>query len=89
MNTRVNDAWGLRDVLGSSVLLGARYTASMSKPRMDAFRLLPPSEGALCGQRRTSRSDDTQGLGRYELRAASSVPLVPFSGTTLAECDWA
>ena len=76
VNTRVNDAWGLRDVLGSSVLQGARYTASMSKPRIDAFRLLPPAETALCGQRRVSRSDDTQGLGRYELRAASSVPLV-------------
>ena len=24
VNSRVNDAWGLRDVLGSSVLMGAR-----------------------------------------------------------------
>ena len=75
VNTRVNDAWGLRDVLGSSVLLGARYTASMSKPRIDAFRLLPPADRALCGQRRARRGDDAEGLGRYVLRAASSVPV--------------
>lgn len=74
VNSRVNDAWGLRDVLGSSVLLGARYTASMSKPRSDAFQFLPPRDGPWCGQRRTRRPDGTDLLGRYELRAASVVP---------------
>lgn len=73
VNTRVNDAWGLRDVLGSSVLLGSRYTASMSKPRTEAFRLLPPSDAPLCGQRGIPRSGSTTYLGRYELRPASTV----------------
>jgi len=74
VNTRVNDAWGLRDVLGSSMLLGARYTAGMSKPRIDPFRLLPLAGAPMCGEPRTNRSDDTLSLGRYLLRAASSVP---------------
>lgn len=80
MNVRVNDAWGLRDVLGSSLLLGARYTASMSKPREAAFRLLPPGDAAVCGVPRPTRPSETK-LGRYELRPATAVrtcmPAVP------------
>ena len=73
VNVRVNDAWGLRDILGSAVLLGARYTASMSKPRIPRFRMLPPEDVAACGQRRGRQSADTEALGRYELRSASRV----------------
>jgi hypothetical protein len=74
VNLRVNDAWGLRDVFGSAVLLGARYTASMSKPRTSRFRLLPPEDIAACGQRRPGDRADDAALGRYELRSASLVP---------------
>jgi hypothetical protein len=74
VNVRVNDAWGLRDVLGSSVLLGSRYTASMSKPRTPPFRLLPPDDAPLCGPHRGRRPGDAEALGRYELRSAVDVP---------------
>lgn len=74
VNVRVNDAWGLRDVLGSAVLLGARYAASMSKPRADAFRLLPPEGAPGCGTRRAVRAGGEH-LGRYELRPATAVPV--------------
>jgi len=74
VNIRVNDAWGLRDVLGSSVLFGAGFSASMAKPRDDAFRLLPPTDAPVCGQRRLSRATPAPGLGRYELRSAYTVP---------------
>lgn len=84
VNARINDAWGLRDVLGSSVLLGSRYRSSMSKPRVDAFRLLPPDDVATCsgpGVRRAGVQAGVQGgLGRYELRAATTVPLCQPSG---------
>jgi hypothetical protein len=73
VNARVNDAWGLRDVLGSSVLLGSGYTASMSKPRDDAFRLLPPEDAPVCAGHRRARNDASASLGRYELRPATHV----------------
>jgi hypothetical protein len=72
-NVRINDAWGLRDIMGSSVLQGSRYTASMSKPRDEAFRLLPPRDVELCGRRPPARLA-TAGLGRYALRPAVDVP---------------
>jgi hypothetical protein len=76
VNVRVNDAWGLRDVVGSSVLLGSRYSASMSKPREPRFRLFPPvSAIPMCtdnGHRLLGAG--VESLGRYEIRPAASVP---------------
>ncbi len=40
---RVNDAWGVRDSLGQGVLLSSGYASEMTKPRTEAYRLLPPS----------------------------------------------
>lgn len=74
VNIRVNDAWGLRDVLGSSVLFGAGFSDSMAKPRDDGFRLWPPTDAAVCGQRQVSRAAPALRLGRYELRSAYTVP---------------
>jgi hypothetical protein len=76
VNVHVNDAWGLRDVLGSSMLLGASYSASMSKPREPRFRLFPPESGLpICPRngRRTEYAPE-QSLGRYHLRPATTVP---------------
>ncbi|MCW5962950.1 MAG: hypothetical protein KIT83_02840 [Bryobacterales bacterium] len=73
-NVRINDAWGLRDVLGSSVLMGSRYQSSMSKPRNEAFRLYPPENLELCGRQRSRSTTNLPQLGRYELRPASNVP---------------
>ncbi len=75
VNRRVNDAWGLRDVFGSAVLLGASYSASMSKPRAEEFRLLPPNDAPVCGGPWRRRASAAAPLGRYELRAAAGVPL--------------
>jgi hypothetical protein len=80
VNTRVNDAWGLRDVLGSSVLLGARYTANMSKPRNAALRLLPPHDAPVCRSQRRRVLDNGEHLGRYVLRPARGVPVCDISG---------
>lgn len=73
-NVRINDAWGLRDVLASSVLMGSRYAASMTKPRDARFRLLPPKDLESCGRQTPQSKLDTPSLGRYALRPASQVP---------------
>lgn len=79
VNARVTDAWGLRDVLGSSVLLGARFDASMAKPREDPFLVEPPNNEPVCGRQRrvplTLTGKLASNLGRYELRPASKVPV--------------
>ena len=76
VNSRVNDAWGLRDVLGSAVLMGAGFSATMAKPREDPFRLLPPDDAPVCGrQRSVPVAAPAENLGRYELRPASRVPV--------------
>jgi len=75
VNARVNDAWGLRDVLGSSVLMGSGFSATMAKPREDPFQLLPPDDAPVCGrQRSVPVASAVENLGRYELRPATSVP---------------
>ena len=81
VNSRVNDAWGLRDVLGSSVLMGAGFSSSMAKPRDDPFRLLPPDDAPVCGRQRSVPVGGTpENLGRYELRPATGVPVCHPSG---------
>ncbi|HNV04286.1 MAG TPA: hypothetical protein PLE61_13465 [Vicinamibacterales bacterium] len=75
VNARVNDAWGLRDIMGSSVLMGSRYSAVMSKPRIDAFKLLPPDDAPLCGVGRRGAGPVESNLGRYVLRSALDVPV--------------
>ncbi len=80
-NQRVNDAWGLRDVLGSSVLMGARFSATMAKPREDAYRVLPPEDAPVCGrQRSVPVAAVADPLGRYELRPATEVPICTPAG---------
>ena len=76
VNLRVHDAWGLRDVVGSSVLLGSAYSASMSKPRQPQMRLFPPeSRLQMCSVRnRRTEYNPATALGRYELRPALAVP---------------
>lgn len=81
VNVRVNDAWGVRDVLGSSVLLGSGYRASMSKPREPQFRLFPPqSPLQRCTAQDPRDSQTNPSMGRYELRSAMDVPKCSYSG---------
>ena len=74
VNRRINDAWGVRDTLGSGVLLTAAYSSAMTKPREYDYRLLPPETDLLQVRPQysaTSRNQDN--LGRYELRPAGRV----------------
>ena len=74
VNRRVNDAWGIRDTLGSGVLLTAAYSAAMTKPRMFEYRLLPPETALLqIEPQNSSLSLSEESLGRYELRPANVI----------------
>ena len=74
VNRRVNDAWGVRDTLGSGVLLTAAYSAAMTKPRMFEYRLLPPETALLqIEPQNSSLSLSEESLGRYELRPANVI----------------
>ena len=81
VNRRINDAWGVRDVLGSGFLTAGAFQASMAKPRRLADRRAPPAvaddrpAGVLA-----SHDRHDAGLERYVLRAAEAVPGCAFSG---------
>ena len=71
---RVNDAWGVRDSLGQGVLLSSGYASEMTKPRTQAFRLLPPSPiDRHVTPRLRSYRDGEPSMGRYELRPANTI----------------
>ena len=71
---RINDAWGVRDSLGQGVLLSSQYASEMTKPRTDAFRLLPPESPDLqVTPRQRSYRDGEPSLGRYELRPGNTI----------------
>jgi hypothetical protein len=71
---RVNDAWGVRDSLGHGVLLSSGYASEMTKPRRQAFRLLPPESAHLqLAPRQRSYADGQPSLGHYALRPANTV----------------
>jgi len=79
VNRHVNDAWGVRDVLGSGFLQGSSYSPSQSKPRVPDLRVLPPglqpAQGMAC--RTTGLESHVAGTpfyARYEVRAAREVP---------------
>jgi len=86
VNRHVNDAWGVRDVLGSGFLLGSSYSPSQSKPRVQALRVLPPGfrpgQGTACSTLGlVSYEAGTPYYSRYELRAARDVPVCSDMGT--------
>ena len=75
VNHRVNDAWGVRDVLGTGFLAGSSYQASMAKTRELHYRMLPPEVPERCSGRlsRSSRSEEM--MGRYDLRPANLIQI--------------
>jgi hypothetical protein len=83
VNEQVRDAWGVRDIFGSGVLLGAGYASKMTKPRRPAERVLPPVPSAEACRTFMDRSvvDAVPALGRYELRAGDSLDVCPGLGT--------
>ena len=77
VNDRINDAWGVRDVLSTGVLSGSSYQSSMTKVRELHFRMLPPDVSRCAG--RPSRSSQSQDmLGHYDLRPANEIDI----------CEW-
>lgn len=78
VNRRVNDAWGVRDVVGSGFLVSSGYESSMTKTRPLDDRMLPPEAGPTCATgRRSSLRDPEESLGRYALREARGVGTCP------------
>ena len=79
VNERVNDAWGVRDIMRTGLLFSGGYESYMTKVRQPSDRILPPLpddsplRGALA--KRTAR----QSLAVYELR--------PFPGLEAAHGD--
>jgi hypothetical protein len=74
VNHRVNDAWGVRDVLSTGFLGASDYSSSMSKTRELRFRMLPPPVAGRCPSRPSRATVSEEMLGRYELRPANQVP---------------
>ena len=74
VNERINDAWGVRDVMGSGVLLTSAYNAEMTKSRSYEHRLFPPEAPLSCVvDRRNSRLISDASLGSYRLRPGDRV----------------
>lgn len=71
----VNDAWGVRDVLGQDVLQGASFKASMTKARIADLRMRPPEVPGLCPTLPSDAARKEEYLGRYELRPAHSISI--------------
>jgi hypothetical protein len=75
VNNTVNDAWGVRDIMGSGLLLSSAYSTEMTKPRRDDHRLYPPETDLSCvNSTHSSTAGRSEGLGRYELRPGNQVP---------------
>lgn len=81
VNRRVNDAWGIRDVLGSGFLTAGAFQASMAKPRRLADRRGPPHiDDARPSSILPSHARDDSSLPRYILRPAAAVPTCHLAG---------
>jgi hypothetical protein len=76
INTRVHDAWGVRDIMGSGYLFQGNYESSMTKPRSKEFRVLPPPAAQKCAlSTRQSIEPNPKYLSRYELRPGYKINL--------------
>lgn len=76
ISVRINDAWGIRDILGSGYLVGGAYSASMFKPRVDGGRVLPPETHPVCTPRLLQSIEESPAfLNRYELRPGYRMPI--------------
>ncbi len=75
VNVRINDAWGVRDIIRSGGLLSGGYQAWMTKVRHPQDRVLPPlpDDSPLVDQLKERQVEYTRGNVVYELRP---LPLV-------------
>ena len=73
VNRRQNDAWGVRDVMGSGYLLSSGYSSTMTKIRRPDTRAFPPASPDACPvASQAPQSPDRGLLNRYELRRADT-----------------
>jgi hypothetical protein len=78
VNRRIQDAWGVRDVLGSGALISPGYQPSMTKPRRPQYRVVPATPLPACvDEQHRSLEEDAEVLARYELRPSRHVPICP------------
>ncbi len=75
VNVRINDAWGVRDIIRSGGLLSGGYQAWMTKVRHPQDRVLPPlpADSPLVDQLANRQPEYTRGNVVYDLRP---LPLV-------------
>lgn len=74
VNKRVNDAWGVRDILATGNIISSSYQASMTKPRDPYFKVLPPEVNLPCVHPWfNSTRTDTGEVRRYQLRRANLI----------------
>ncbi len=74
VNVRVNDAWGVRDIIRSGGLFAAGYQAWMTKVRHPEDRVLPPlpDDSPLRAKLAKQQVEYTRGNATYELRPLPS-----------------
>jgi hypothetical protein len=78
VNRRANDAWGIRDVMGSGYLLSSGYSATMAKTRRPETRAFPPASPDACPVPSAAPHSPDRGLlNRYELRRADTFASCP------------
>ena len=78
-NERVNDAWGVRDVISTGHLFEGGYRAGMSKLRRPEHRIVPPLPGDSRYRSLLARWTRGDTLATYDLR--------PFPGLAAAADD--
>ncbi len=86
VNRRVNDAWGIRDVIRGGALFSGGFESWFAKVRKDEDRIFPPLPAdSPLRQRFTRRGEYAANHAQYELRpfprpelAAADPKLVPF-----------
>ena len=75
VNRQVNDAWGVRDIMGAGVMLSSAYNPEMTKPRAYEYRVFPPETSLLQVRRNNSSVQfSDEHLYRYQLRRGNRVP---------------
>ena len=84
VNVRINDAWGVRDIIRSGGLLSGGYQAWMTKVRHPEDRVLPPlpEDSPMIPGLAKRQSEYTKGNAVYELRP---LPLVSTAAAYDAE----
>jgi len=75
VNVRVNDAWGVRDIIRTGTLFSGAYQPWMTKPRRPEHRIFPPLPDDSPLRDRLARQADGMELAVYEIRPFPSAEL--------------